>query len=84
MVAPALPIGIAQGAVDEFTSCRRGTSGPGRTVESVLVQMRLAEASVEVEAARELHCHSACEILEGGPGAMAERIGNAHALFWAA
>lgn len=47
-------IGIAQGAVDEFTSGLRGTSGPGRTADSALVQVRLAEASVEVDAAREL------------------------------
>jgi 3-hydroxy-9,10-secoandrosta-1,3,5(10)-triene-9,17-dione monooxygenase len=47
-------IGIAQGAVDEFTSRLIGTSGPGRTADSVLVQVRLAEASVEVDAAREL------------------------------
>jgi 3-hydroxy-9,10-secoandrosta-1,3,5(10)-triene-9,17-dione monooxygenase len=48
-------IGIAQGAVDEFTSRLRGTSGPGRTADSVLVQVRLAEAAVEVDAAWELH-----------------------------
>ncbi len=57
-------IGIAQGAVDEFTSCLRGTSGLGRTADSVLVQVRLAEASVEVDAARELHRHSIREILD--------------------
>jgi alkylation response protein AidB-like acyl-CoA dehydrogenase len=57
-------IGIAQGAVDEFTACLRGTSGPGRTADSVLVQVRLAEASVEVDAARELHRQSIREILE--------------------
>ena len=43
MLAPALPIGLAQGAVDEFTSWRRGKSGPGRTAESVLVQMEAHE-----------------------------------------
>jgi alkylation response protein AidB-like acyl-CoA dehydrogenase len=57
-------IGIAQGAVDEFTACLRGTSGPGRTADSVLVQVRLAEASVEVDAARELHRQSIRDILE--------------------
>jgi 3-hydroxy-9,10-secoandrosta-1,3,5(10)-triene-9,17-dione monooxygenase len=62
LVAPL--IGIAQGAVDEFTSRFRGTSGPGRTAESVLVQVRLAEASVEVDAARELHRRTVREILE--------------------
>ncbi len=57
-------IGIAQGAVDEFTSRLRGTSGPGRTADSVLVQVRLAEAAVEVDAARELLRRSIREILE--------------------
>jgi 3-hydroxy-9,10-secoandrosta-1,3,5(10)-triene-9,17-dione monooxygenase len=56
-------IGIAQGAVDEFTACLRGTSGPGRTADSVLVQVRLAEASVEVDAARELHRQTIRDIL---------------------
>jgi 3-hydroxy-9,10-secoandrosta-1,3,5(10)-triene-9,17-dione monooxygenase len=57
-------IGIAQGAVDEFTSRLHGTSGPGRTAESVLVQVRLAEAAVEVDVARELLRHSIREILD--------------------
>jgi 3-hydroxy-9,10-secoandrosta-1,3,5(10)-triene-9,17-dione monooxygenase len=48
-------IGMAQGAVDEFTSRLRGTSGPGRTADSPLVHVRLAEAAVEVDAAWELH-----------------------------
>jgi alkylation response protein AidB-like acyl-CoA dehydrogenase len=52
LVAPL--IGIAQGAVDEFTARLRGTSGLGRTADSVLIQVRLAEAAVEVDAAREL------------------------------
>lgn len=57
-------IGMAQGAVDEFISCLWGTSGPGRTADSMLVQARLAEASVEVDAARELFRHSIRDILE--------------------
>jgi 3-hydroxy-9,10-secoandrosta-1,3,5(10)-triene-9,17-dione monooxygenase len=57
-------IGIAQGAVDEFTSRLRGTSGPGRTADSVLIQVRLAEAAVEVDAARELLRHSIREMLD--------------------
>jgi 3-hydroxy-9,10-secoandrosta-1,3,5(10)-triene-9,17-dione monooxygenase len=56
-------IGMAQGAVDEFISCLHGTSGSGRTADSMLVQARLAEAAVEVEAARELFCHSIRDIL---------------------
>ena len=67
LVAPL--IGMAQGAVDEFTARLRGTSGPGRTADSALVQVRLAEAAVEVDAARELHRSAIREILakaEGG------------------
>ena len=56
-------IGIAQGAVDEFTSRLRGTSGPGRTADSVLAQVRLAEAAAEVDAAWELHQRCIREIL---------------------
>jgi alkylation response protein AidB-like acyl-CoA dehydrogenase len=56
-------IGIAQGAVDEFTSRLRGTSGPGRTADSALVQVRLAEAAVEVDAAWELHRRCMREML---------------------
>jgi 3-hydroxy-9,10-secoandrosta-1,3,5(10)-triene-9,17-dione monooxygenase len=48
-------VGIGQGAVDEFTDRLVGTSGRGRTAESVAVQLRLAEASAEVDAARLLH-----------------------------
>ncbi len=57
-------IGIAQGAVDEFTSRLRGTTGPGRTAESVPMQMRLAEASAEVDAARTIHEQDIREIIE--------------------
>jgi alkylation response protein AidB-like acyl-CoA dehydrogenase len=56
-------IGIAQGAVDEFASRLRGTSGPGRTADSVLAQVRLAEAAVEVDAAWALHQRCIREIL---------------------
>ncbi|MGH7388089.1 MAG: acyl-CoA dehydrogenase family protein [Candidatus Rokuibacteriota bacterium] len=62
LVAPI--IGMAQGAVDEFTSRVRGASGPGRTAESVPLQLRLAEASAEVDAARSLHRHSVHEMLD--------------------
>jgi len=59
-------IGIAQGAVDEFASRLRGTSGPGRTAESVPMQLRLAEASAEVNAARTIHEQDIREIIEKG------------------
>ena len=51
LVAPL--VGIAQGAIDESPPIYR--HWPGRTADSVLVQVRLAEAAVEVDAARELH-----------------------------
>jgi 3-hydroxy-9,10-secoandrosta-1,3,5(10)-triene-9,17-dione monooxygenase len=57
-------VGMAQGAIDEFTSRLRGTSGPGRTADSVPLQLRLAEASAEVDAARALHRADVHEMLE--------------------
>jgi 3-hydroxy-9,10-secoandrosta-1,3,5(10)-triene-9,17-dione monooxygenase len=57
-------IGVAQGAIDEFTVRLRGTSGPGRTAASVPLQLRLAEASAEVDAARALHRHDTGEMLD--------------------
>ena len=62
LVAPI--VGMAQGAVDAFTERFQGTSGPGRTADSVLVQARLAEAAVEVDAARELHRRAIGDILK--------------------
>ena len=52
LVAPI--IGIALGMIEEFTSALIGTSGPGRTAESGGVQLRLSQASAEVDAARAL------------------------------
>ncbi len=57
-------IGIAQGAVDELTSRLRGTTGAGRSAESVPLQMRLAEASAEVDAARTIHQQDIREIID--------------------
>jgi 3-hydroxy-9,10-secoandrosta-1,3,5(10)-triene-9,17-dione monooxygenase len=57
-------VGIAQGAIDEFTSRLQGTSGPGRTADSVALHLRLAEASAEVDAARALHRHDIREMLD--------------------
>src|SRR5262249_58420106 len=59
-------IGIAQGAVDEFASRLRGTSGAGRTAESVAMQLRLAEAAAEVDAARTIHAQDIREIIDKG------------------
>jgi 3-hydroxy-9,10-secoandrosta-1,3,5(10)-triene-9,17-dione monooxygenase len=51
-------VGIAQGAVDEFTRRLRAgaPSGPA--------QLRLAEASAEVDAARTLHAHAVREVID--------------------
>ncbi len=49
LVAPI--VGIALGMIEEFTTRLTGTSGPGRTAESGGVQLRLSEASAEVDAA---------------------------------
>lgn len=45
-------IGMAQGAIDEFIRRYSGTFGPGKSAESAALQLRLAEASAEVDAAR--------------------------------
>jgi alkylation response protein AidB-like acyl-CoA dehydrogenase len=57
-------VGIAQGAVDEFGARLRGTTGPGRTAASVPLQLRLAEAAAEVDAARTLHGHAVREMID--------------------
>jgi 3-hydroxy-9,10-secoandrosta-1,3,5(10)-triene-9,17-dione monooxygenase len=62
LVAPI--VGMAQGMVDAFAEHFQGTSGPGRTADSVLVQVRLAEAAVEVDAARELHRRTIDDMLK--------------------
>ena len=76
--ALAAPIvGMAQGVIDEFTSRSRRGAGPGRSVESVALQLRLAEASAEVDAARALHRHDIREMLDkaarGDPFTPADR-----------
>ncbi len=45
-------VGIAQGALDEFVRHLKGRTGPGRTAESVALQLRIAESSAEIDAAR--------------------------------
>jgi 3-hydroxy-9,10-secoandrosta-1,3,5(10)-triene-9,17-dione monooxygenase len=57
-------VGIAQGAVDEFTARLRGTTGPGRTADSVPLQLRLAEASAQVDAARTIHQRTVRELVD--------------------
>ena len=52
LVTPML--GIAQGAIEEFTAKLAGTSGPGRTADSEGVQLRLSQSSAELDSARAL------------------------------
>lgn len=62
LVAPV--VGMAQGALDEYIARLHGTAGPGRTAASALIQVRVAEAASEVEAARALFTASIQEMLE--------------------
>ena len=62
LVAPM--VGIAQGMIDEFTARLVGTSGPGKTAESEVIQIRLAEASAEVDAGRLMMHHDIRETFE--------------------
>ena len=48
-------IGMAQGAIDAFIDRFAATSGSPRSAEAVPLQLRLAEAASEVQAARFLH-----------------------------
>ena len=57
-------IGMAQGVIDEFTARARRGTGPGRSADSVPIQLRLAEASAEVDAARTLRRAAIREMLE--------------------
>jgi alkylation response protein AidB-like acyl-CoA dehydrogenase len=57
-------VGMAQGAIDDLVESVAGISGPGRTADSVPLQLRVAEASAEVDAARALHRHDVHEMLE--------------------
>src|SRR6185436_16483539 len=68
-------VGVAQGALDAFIAQFEGKSGPGRTADSVALQLRIAESSAEIDAARlmttsitrRLIGNAACGVL---PGAM--------------
>jgi 3-hydroxy-9,10-secoandrosta-1,3,5(10)-triene-9,17-dione monooxygenase len=66
LVAPI--IGIAQGMIEEFTTRLIGTSGPGRTAQSGAVQLRLSQASAEVDAARALLRNDIREIFATAEG----------------
>ncbi len=52
LVAPML--GIAQGMIDAFVAKTTGTSGGGKSADSTMVQIRLAQSAAELDAARAL------------------------------
>jgi 3-hydroxy-9,10-secoandrosta-1,3,5(10)-triene-9,17-dione monooxygenase len=64
LVAPL--VGIAQGMVDEFVRRIQATPGGARAAQSEVTQLRLAEASAEVDAARVLLRHIADRVLAKG------------------
>jgi 3-hydroxy-9,10-secoandrosta-1,3,5(10)-triene-9,17-dione monooxygenase len=68
-------VGMAQGAIDEVTARLRGTSGAGRSAHSVALQLRIAEAAAEVDAARALQRADFREIV--GKAARAEPFTDA-------
>ena len=71
-------VGMAQGAIDEFTGKLAGKTGPGRTAESVAIQLRLAESSAEVDAARLLVKTTTRELIErAGAGATPNELEQA-------
>lgn len=45
-------VGMAQGTLDEFIKRLEGKAGVGRTADSVAIQIRIAESSAEIDAAR--------------------------------
>jgi alkylation response protein AidB-like acyl-CoA dehydrogenase len=58
-------VGMAQGALDEFIDGMKGKSGPGRTADSVAIQLRIAESAAEIDAARLIVKTTVRELLEG-------------------
>jgi 3-hydroxy-9,10-secoandrosta-1,3,5(10)-triene-9,17-dione monooxygenase len=59
-------VGIAQGALDKFVEHARGGTAPGRRADSVGLQLRIAESSAEVDAARLIVRQDAAEVVERG------------------
>ena len=60
LIAPI--IGLGEAAIEDFVARIRGTSGRARSAEGVQMQLRLAEAGVEVHTARLLHRATVGEI----------------------
>jgi len=57
-------VGMAQGAIDSFVERFTGKTGPGKSAESVALQLRLAESSAEVDTARLIVIHHTREMIE--------------------
>jgi 3-hydroxy-9,10-secoandrosta-1,3,5(10)-triene-9,17-dione monooxygenase len=57
-------VGMAQGALDEFIDRLKGKTGRGRTAESVAIQLRIAESSAEIDAARLLVTTTSRNLIE--------------------
>jgi len=64
LVAPI--IGLGEAAIEDFAARIRGTSGRARSAEGVQMQLRLAEAGVEVHTARLLHQSTVAEFMAKG------------------
>ena len=62
LVAPML--GIAQGMIDEFVAKTIGTSGGGKSADSTMVHIRLAQSAAEIDAARALMDRDLTEIFD--------------------
>jgi alkylation response protein AidB-like acyl-CoA dehydrogenase len=59
-------VGMAQGAVENFIHRATGGSTPGRRADSPGMQLRVAESSAEVDAARLVLRHDAAEVVKRG------------------
>jgi 3-hydroxy-9,10-secoandrosta-1,3,5(10)-triene-9,17-dione monooxygenase len=71
-------VGMARGAVEEFTNQMKGKTGPGRGAESIQVQMRLAESAAEVDAAVRIIRDDSREMIErAGAGETLSELDNA-------
>ena len=73
-------VGMAQGALDEFIERLAGKTGRGRTAESVAIQLRIAESSAEIDAARLLVKTTSRELIEcAANGALPDEMAQATA-----
>jgi alkylation response protein AidB-like acyl-CoA dehydrogenase len=71
-------VGMAEGAIEEFTNRMKAKSGHGRTAESVAIQLRIAESAAEADAARLLVKTTTRELIEGaGKGEIPDEVAQA-------